>query len=79
MSERDDGGHAFPSTFGDRGGMSLRDYFAGQVIGHLAAAVFELGSEKSADTQKAAELMMMTPKTAYELADAMLAARKAQL
>lgn len=41
MSTKDDGGPAFPVTVTDRSfsaGMTLRDWFAGQVIGQLLAA-----------------------------------------
>lgn len=66
MSERDDGGPAFPShgSMGEvvQEGMSLRDYFAAKAMGALA--------NHSADIDVVSE-------RAYELADAMLKARKA--
>lgn len=61
----DDGGYAFPassSTFGING-MTLRDWFAGHALSNVYTA-----SEQSPD--KAAEW-------AYQVADAMIAARKA--
>ena len=66
-----DGGPAFPlQSIGPEftpgyAGMSLRDYFASQIIGHLC--VSELRQEKS--TQQDAAY-------AYAVADAMLAARE---
>lgn len=67
MAEQiNDGGPAFPThgTMGEvvQEGMSLRDYFAGQVIGHFA------GMGGGAYVEDAA--------LAYQIADAMLAARK---
>ena len=71
MSIQDDGGPAFPATESNyhnenmRGeGMSLRDYFAARAL----APAFP--SMTTRDVQYAAE-------AAYELADAMLAARSA--
>jgi hypothetical protein len=73
-SKIEDGGHAFPVCFeggqnsGEQPyfheGMSLRDWFAGQVIGHLAAC--DNGGTILSDAQ-----------AAYHYADSMLAARKA--
>lgn len=68
MSERDDGGAAFPrpdwngSWVGPNSyrGMSLRDWFAGQALVHLG--------EENWSAQEAAE-------QAYRIADAMLKAR----
>jgi len=68
MSNDKTGGAAFPhvSTHMDRTGMTLRDYFAGQVIGGL----FECSSLRgSSDHSLAASL-------AYRLADAMIAERE---
>ncbi len=73
--ERDDGGPAFPhrwtavdgAPMGVRG-MSLRDYFAGQVL----PSVFESANRSNrelATTDKVAE-------KAYQIADAMLKAKE---
>lgn len=67
------GGQAFPSVVGgggkDHGGMSLRDYFAGQaLVGTLARP---LGDGESINTKVAAEF-------SYKMADAMLVAREAK-
>lgn len=61
---KDDGGNAFPwGEHGTRiGGMSLRDWFAGQALGTAYC------NETTADADKVAEW-------AYQIADAMLAAR----
>ena len=75
MGERNDGGQAFPSTIKswndhtaqDHGGMSLRDWFAGQALaGRLAnPSVIDTRADYAAD--------------AYKQADAMLRARSATL
>jgi hypothetical protein len=66
MSTRNDGGPAFPSgengIYAMRSGMTLRDWFAGQVLAGLLAD----GDFHSADGAAAC---------AYEYADAMLAER----
>jgi len=62
------GGAAFPleSDYGSQSGMTLRDYFAGQVIGGL----LECSSlRSSSDHSLAAEV-------AYRVADAMIAERE---
>lgn len=64
-----DGGPAFPKpsdndTYGEAG-MSLRDYFAGQVIACVATAI---DNESRAATGRAAQ-------HAYAIADAMIAER----
>lgn len=83
MSEtRDDGGPAFPgSTSGDTGdgmsyvlripGMSLRDYFAAK------AMQGELAADESTGFYTGDEGAVALAKRAYEIADAMLKARKA--
>lgn len=79
MSKIDDGGPAFPGIQGNDEysnpylpGMSLRDYFAGQaLIGLYAGSNDDTGNW--AGFAKAAPLA----ETAFEIADAMLAARKA--
>lgn len=65
---REDGGSAFPEPGHSQcGGMSLRDYFAAKAMQGICAHVDTWGL--SSNTKIAA--------AAYELADAMLAARSA--
>ena len=72
MSEPDDGGPAFPhSSSPMRGdltewGMTLRDWFAGQALGHIPALLDV--TEQNASCENIAG-------HAYQIADAMLAAR----
>lgn len=54
--------NAFPYGLGDRMGMSLRDWFAGQALAGLAASPMDMPAEAYG-------------LTAYAIADAMLAAR----
>lgn len=61
MSDKD-GGPAFPSDLDE--GMSLRDYFAGQVVATILNG-----------TSKPLEMLSHVAKTAYQMADAMLAER----
>ena len=70
MSNRNDGGPAFPhSRLGsDHDGMTLRDYFAAKAMQAMASA--EYGERLDPLTWSI---------DAYELADAMLAARELQL
>lgn len=74
----DDGGPAFPQSetkagnsfdleFG-RGGMSLRDYFAAAAVSGMFAS----------DTATSVMTTKLKAQVAYELADAMLAARTAR-
>ena len=73
MSEQDDGGNAFPSGFaiGDKalitGGMSLRDYFAGNFMQQASCLTTTIHGNFD---PIAASI------TAYEMADAMLKARQ---
>ena len=66
MTNINDGGPAFPvhDNCADYHGMTLRDWFAGQVIGAIYTR-----SESSSDRDA---------KEAYAIADAMLAAREAK-
>lgn len=68
-----DGGPAFPiGTYEDRQGMSLRDWFAGQAIGSV---VIQCAADlRFLEGMTAAEYFA---KKAYEISDAMIAARKA--
>ena len=68
MSELEDGGPAFPRAASelnyDAEGMSLRDWFAGQALaGLLASGPYDCGPSGIAHD-------------AYQIADAMLTARK---
>lgn len=70
MSERDDGGPAFPRPYSEdgaaQGGMSLRDWFAGQALaGHCAAA-------ENGDDTTWGDLARWS----YKTADALLAERE---
>ena len=73
MTKINDGGYAFPTTIGpmaDRGGMTLRDWFAGQIAASLTGGIAAAGiSTDISDAEKVAT-------AAYTLADAMIAARK---
>ena len=68
MSTIDNGGPAFPSTITDDslhvGGMSLRDYFAAKAMQGLMASPAN------------PESMKVAAKWSYNLADAMINARK---
>lgn len=77
MSERDNGGPAFPKTReaiidSRSAGMTLRDWFAGQALAGLVQlrAVHEAARESGEPAEK------ITAAAAYEYADAMLEARK---
>ncbi len=84
MSKRDDGGAAFPvsdepGNFPLERGMSLRDWFAGMALqGVLALDSSDVA--RKATAQMAKKFGEATPEVysalAYELADAMLAARE---
>lgn len=78
MTTKDDGGPAFPSNRDMRHspdwdyepGMTLRDYFAAKA---MAALIVTPMSDWPSDTESGEYIT----RTAYELADAMLAARGA--
>lgn len=73
MISFNDGGAAFPGA--GNAGMSLRDYFAGQVIAGMMANHERLMIiVEEFDTQEDAEKKIA--EAAYKTADAMLAARK---
>lgn len=79
----DDGGSAFPAIDGPpseyKPGMSLRDWFAGQVLPAVARSVITV--ERSALEKAAAaesyqgSIHGFAAKVAYQYADAMIAAR----
>jgi hypothetical protein len=62
-STKDHGGPAFPMPQGGRGGMTLRDYFAGQVLTGIDAFNLSESPERCA-------------REAYRASDAMIKARK---
>ncbi|WP_435170754.1 hypothetical protein [Falsirhodobacter sp. 1013] len=68
----DNGGKAFPALCSDHscdpGGMSLRDWFAGQALSGIAGCADDLG----VNTWKPDQAALI----AYSMADAMIAARK---
>lgn len=71
MKTKNDGGPAFPHDMGhldepNTAGLSIRDYFAGKALPALIEC-----SESMRDWKN-------IPKTAYEMADAMLVARDAE-
>lgn len=66
-----DGGPAFPAW--DRGGMSLRDYFAGQALPGLVTC------EPVADEADSDAPARQVAKDAYRIADAMLAERDREI
>lgn len=74
MSEKDNGGPAFPYHIGFvlNEGMTLRDWFAGQALAGCATGLSGLG-DIGADTRAAALGQMAA--VLYEIADAMLAER----
>lgn len=95
MSETEDGGPAFPTKgpphkvitahgehYEDENhGMSLRDYFAGQVVGALGSALNTVEGSKlliQASSEHDASPANLIAVTAYQIADAMLSARKAK-
>jgi hypothetical protein len=94
-TQYDDGGPAFPEAglsglpngefIHGQSGMTLRDWFAGQILASgtivagesdtVASAEAELGLEKGTYTWKV-HWPVLRAKRAYQAADAMLAARK---
>ena len=71
MMAVDDGGPAFPihdKVEHGREGLSIRDYFAGQVIGHLQGSFHAESGAINID--------VATARRAYEIADAMIEERK---
>lgn len=76
---KNDGGHAFPrdgvkdgygKIVGAQGGMSLRDWFAGQALAGMCGHPRALSQVQDGDLLSDAKLM-------YRFADAMIAARDA--
>lgn len=89
MTTPNNGGPAFPQTIDDMGtmrsvteGMSLRDWLAGQIVGHqIVAVTIAMTSTAKGGATEATKKIAKTMDTevmarsAYQLADAMLAAR----
>jgi hypothetical protein len=65
------GGHAFPCAIHE--GMTLRDYFAASIAGHCVPIIM---SASASGGIPAADATKLIADMAYELADAMLEARK---
>jgi hypothetical protein len=68
----DDGGCAFPEIEYGSSGMTLRDYFAGQALGNTETYV-----QNSSCARKL--LAINIAEFSYEVADAMIAKRKAAI
>lgn len=80
MSNNDDGGSAFPSPAIDTywtksSGMTLRDYFAAAALQGLLSTPLAVDGEQL-DNRKSNHLRGIS-EVSYQLADAMLEARKA--
>ena len=79
MTKIDDGGYAFPSPSDEKAGwhsesgMAMRDWFAGQAIGAIIRqCASDLQFRGGAETSE-----QYFARKAYEVSDAMIAARKA--
>lgn len=74
----DDGGPAFPAcneaNMNDTMGMSLRDHFAGQALASIIAVTS--AGQHQPDAKHGKGVVNSIAIDAYEMADAMLAARK---
>jgi hypothetical protein len=73
-----DGGQAFPATassvMGWQPGMSLRDYFAAQAMAGIQSNAWQMDAlDKTLKSGEAVQRVIA--QTAYQIADAMLAAR----
>lgn len=73
MAKMKDGGPAFPvygsPKYGDRNGMSLRDWFAGQALPGVIAAPVGARNPKVSEAAYSEEIARL----AYVVADAMIA------
>lgn len=85
MSEKADGGSAFPTADGSwRGGMTLRDWFAGQALCAMGgksadvvmASIPSLAKATGRDEEWRKQMILGVTKSAYDIADAMIEARK---
>lgn len=78
MSDKDDGGNAYPWGGDIRGGMTLRDYFAGQALASLAAtAVSDNSPILQVAVRRGVDVDDLIAQMSYEYADALIKARKA--
>lgn len=81
MSKKETGGHAFPTQWVTHGntydGMTLRDWFAGQIINGICSAPFNIDQARDSlrDHERAMTIAQLLAGRSYELADAMLAER----
>lgn len=74
---KDNGGNAFPALYhDDTPGMTLRDWFAGQAIPAIIAATSAGQHNPGMKVPQGATIVEGMAHDAYELADAMLEARK---
>ena len=74
MSDKDNGGNAFPAQTGfkDYQGMTLRDYFAAKAMQAVIAASAEDAARRKIDPKQWAAMMV---EASYGFADAMIAER----
>ena len=77
MSTIETGGPAFPRNYAHDGhnGLSLRDYFAAKALQGLACSDITLWPSGADEADDPPDALFMA-RTAYMIADAMLAARK---
>lgn len=72
------GGPAFPPTFpGRTDGMTLRDYFAAKAMQGMCASTEYMLEARDTATARGSQVASVVAVSAYEVADAMLEARKA--
>lgn len=76
---KDTGGAAFPENqhhiAGHKGGMTLRDYFAGQAMNGLASDDASMARLTEVAEKSGADVIDYLASASYEVADAMLAER----
>lgn len=75
-----DGGPAFPIYTPDMpvegsSGMTLRDYFAGQVAGHVYFSIMDDPQSRILIDKPGGDIREIVARSAYAMADAMLAER----
>lgn len=73
MRKIDDGGLAFPSEYYANAGMSLRDYFAAAALSVALDNWKSFNARQEDDEEPSIDLVA---REAYDIADAMLTARK---
>lgn len=79
MAETKDGGPAFPNRWANEGeneGMTLRDWFAGKAIPAIIAATSD--GKHQPNIKDGEHIRFAIARDAYDMADAMLAAREGQ-